>query len=185
MSVGWRPAEKLRDRQRLQSFTCAPKGAPSYQAEVQRFLRGRAQAAVNRATKADDSHLLLLFDNDDLAGAVMHSLRPKLPHFAAVSGRVIEYIGVSLAYQGQQGKRLSNETRASTSLLGLAMAHIASRPLQPELVAAAIHTLNEPSRKLFARFGVDKVMPATEPYRVYWAAWDQAVWQNKLPDPLG
>ncbi len=184
MSVGWRPADKKRDRQLLQSFTCAAKKAPEYQAEVQRYLRNKAQAAVNGAPRADDAHLLLLFDGDVVAGIVMHAFRPKLPAIGDVTARAVEYIGVSLAYQGPEGKLLSNGSRASVQLLGLTFAHIASCPVQPELIAAAIHKMNVPSARLFARFGVDRIESLAEPYRLHWAAWDQSAWLGQLPDPL-
>jgi hypothetical protein len=139
---------------------------------------------VNGASKAGDAHLLLLFDDDELAGIVMHALRPKLPAIGEITARAVEYIGVSLAYQGPQGKLLSNGSRASVQLLGLTFAHIASCPTQPELIAAAIHKLNVPSARLFAKFGVDRIEPLAEPYRLHWAAWDQAAWLGRLPDPL-
>jgi hypothetical protein len=181
VSVGWRPAEKSRDRRLLQAFTCAAKGAPAHQLDVQRYIRGRAQTAVNSASKDADEHLLLLFDGADLAGVVVHGFRPSLPGLAQVTARVVEYVGVSIEFHGSA---LSNGVRASTQLLGLTFAHIASRPVQPALVAAAIHKLNLPSARLFARFGVDNVEPLAEPYRLHWAAWDAGAWQGRLTAPL-
>lgn len=184
MSVGWRPAEKKRDRQLLQSFTCAPKNAPAYQTEVQRFLRGKAQSFVNSAKKDEDAHLLLLLDDETLAGVAVHTLRPTLPAIGTVVARVVEYIGVSIDYQGPNGKLLGNGSRASVQLLGTTFAHIASRPVQPQLVAAAIHKLNLPSARLFAKFGVDRIDSLNEPYRLQWAAWNQSAWMGQLPDCL-
>ena len=111
-----------------------------YQAEVHRFLRGQAQGTVDAAPKIEGVHLLLIFDDDQLAGLVMHAIHPKRPALSPVTARVIEYNGVPLDHQGPGGLLPSNSSRASTQLPGLTFAHIAPRPVQQGLIAAAIRS---------------------------------------------
>jgi len=78
-------------------------------------LRGQAQGAVDAAPKIEGVHLLLVFDDDQLAELVMHAIHPKRPALSPVTARVIDYTGVPLDRHVPDGRLPSNSSRRRRS----------------------------------------------------------------------
>lgn len=116
--LSWRSASKA-DRQLLEQFTCTTTYGPDYEQIVQRYFRVQAIAhAGGHDAIRTDHRLLLLFLDEDLAGAACHRLNgPDTRHVVFAALRL-----------DLQGITVSDGPRVSEALWAAVLQDIRYRP---------------------------------------------------------
>lgn len=158
--VAWRLAHK-RDRAALQGFTCCPAVHKSrmpcpvpWAHEVQSYFRDpqQALASCNRYQATFDQRMILVFDGPALAGAAVHALTVDDDPDGTRERSLVAFAVAT----GFQRKEMSDQRRASTTILDAVVSDITSRHPDDEAVnlLALVDPRNAISNSCLSRYGI-------------------------------